>query len=48
VSDWTDDRAADLNPRKGSRREAGTFIIQGHDPTTDLTFRKIRAAEMKP
>ena len=48
VSDWTDDRAADLNPRKGARREPGTFIIQGHDPTTDLTFRKIRAVEMKP
>ena len=46
VSDWTDDRAADLNPRKGSRREAGTLIIQGHDPTTDLSFRKLRAVEM--
>lgn len=46
VSDWTDERPADANPRKGSRRTAGTFIIQGHDPTTDLSFRKLTAVEM--
>lgn len=46
VSDWTDERPADANPRKGSRRTAGTFIIQGHDPTTDLSFRKLSAVEM--
>ena len=27
---------------------AGTLMIQGHDPTTDLSFRKLRAAEMPP
>lgn len=46
VSDWTDPRPANDNPRQGSRRAAGTLIIQGHDPTTDLSFRNLRAAEM--
>jgi hypothetical protein len=48
VTDWTDDRAADENPRKGLRTAPGTLIIQGHDPTTDLSFRKLRAGEMPP
>ncbi len=46
VSDWTDTRPASDNPREGLRRAAGTLIIQGHDPTTDLSFRNLRAAEM--
>ena len=46
VSDWTDERPADVNPRKGSRLAAGTLQIQGHDPTTDLSFREIRACEI--
>lgn len=46
VSDFTDTRPADPNPRKGLRREAGTLILQGHDPTTDLSFRNIEAAEL--
>ena len=46
VSDWTDPRPANENPRKGKRPEAGTLSIQGHDATTDLSFRKIRAAEL--
>ncbi|HTU27447.1 MAG TPA: DUF1080 domain-containing protein [Pirellulales bacterium] len=46
VSDWTDARAADENPRKGLRVAAGTLAIQGHDATTDLSFRKLRAAEL--
>ncbi|MHB8736866.1 MAG: 3-keto-disaccharide hydrolase, partial [Terriglobales bacterium] len=45
VSDWTDSREPNANPRNGLRREAGTLIIQGHDPTTDLSFRNLRAAE---
>jgi hypothetical protein len=40
--DWTDNRPADKNPRKGYRGEAGPISIQGHDPTTDLSFRNIR------
>jgi hypothetical protein len=46
VSDWTDPRPANDNPRQGSRLEPGTLIIQGHDPTTDLSFRNLRAAEV--
>jgi len=46
VNDWTDERKPDPNPRNGLRVEAGTLIIQGHDPTTDLSFRKFRAAEL--
>ena len=46
VSDWTDDRAANENPRRGLRLEPGTLQIQGHDPTTDLEFRKLRIAEI--
>jgi hypothetical protein len=48
VSDWTDTRPPHENPRQGLRRQAGTFSIQGHDRTTDLSFRKLRLAEMPP
>jgi len=46
VTDWTDDRKPDKNPRNGLRTEAGTLQLQGHDPTTDLSFRNIRAKEL--
>lgn len=46
VSDWTDAREPHENPREGLRREAGALAIQGHDPTTDLSFRGLRIAEM--
>ena len=46
VSDWTDTRKPDPNPRRGLRLEAGTIMIQGHDPTTDLSFRNLRIVEM--
>lgn len=45
VSDWTDPRKPNENPRRGLRTAAGTIMIQGHDPTTDLSFRKLQAAE---
>lgn len=48
VADWTDTRDPDPNPRRGLRLEAGTIILQGHDPTTDLKFRKIEAGEVPP
>jgi hypothetical protein len=44
--DWTDNRPEDKNPRKGYRAEAGAISIQGHDPTTDLSFRNIRIVEL--
>lgn len=46
VSDWSDPRPPHENPRNGSRTTAGTLQIQGHDPTTNLSFRNLRAAEM--
>jgi len=46
VSDWTDRRDPHPNPRRGLRLEPGTFQIQGHDPTTDLSFRNLRIAEL--
>ncbi len=48
VTDWTDPRPPDKNPRNGSRAEPGTLAIQAHDKTTDLSLRFIRAAEMRP
>ncbi|MFM7070537.1 MAG: family 16 glycoside hydrolase [Planctomycetota bacterium] len=48
VTQWTDERAVDANPRKGLRLEAGTLQLQGHDPTTDLLFRQLQAAESSP
>jgi hypothetical protein len=44
--DWTDNRPAADNPRKGYRDAGGAISIQGHDPTTDLSFRNIRIEEM--
>ena len=42
VTDWTDTRSADPNPRRGRRDAAGTLALQAHDPTTDLKFRRLR------
>ena len=47
VTDWTDRRSPDSNPRRGRRLEPGTIILQGHDPTTNLRFRNMRISEMK-
>jgi hypothetical protein len=46
VSDWTDNRPPARSGRQGYRAEAGVISLQGHDPTTDLSFRNIRIAEM--
>ena len=46
VSDWTDTRKPNENPRRGLRTEPGTLAIQGHDPTTDLRFRNMRIVEL--
>ncbi|MGL4593545.1 MAG: 3-keto-disaccharide hydrolase [Thermoguttaceae bacterium] len=42
VTDWTDKRAEDANPRKGLRLEPGTIQFQGHDPATRVQLRNIR------
>ncbi len=47
VTDWSDQRAPHSNPRKGRRLAAGTLILQGHDPTTDIDFRNLRVREIK-
>lgn len=46
VTDWTDQRKPDPNPRKGLRLEKGTIIFQGHDPTTDIEMKNIFAKEI--
>ena len=46
VTDWTDERKPNANPRSGLRLEKGTLQIQGHDPTTNLSFRNLRAREL--
>lgn len=45
VTDWIDTRKPHANPRNGLRLEAGTIMLQAHDPTTDVYFQdmKIRA-----
>lgn len=44
--DWTDDRPPDDNPRKGSKTGKGPISLQGHDPTTNLSFRNFRIADL--
>ncbi len=46
VSDWTDDREPNENPRRGLRTEPGSIMIQGHDETTNLSFRNLRIVEI--
>ena len=46
VTDWTDKRKPNENPRRGLRKEAGTIQLQGHDPTTDFMFKGIRVSEI--
>jgi hypothetical protein len=38
VVDWNDTRPPNDNPRKGLRTEAGTIMLQGHDPTSAIRF----------
>lgn len=46
VSDWEDTRAADPNPRRGLRLEAGSLMLQGHDETTNVLFKSIDAVSL--
>jgi hypothetical protein len=45
--DFKDERPPTDNARKGLRTAKGPISIQGHDPTTDLSFRNIRVVELK-
>lgn len=46
VTDWTDNRPLKDNAREGCRLDAGPVSLQGHDPTTDLSFRNLRVADL--
>lgn len=46
VTDWTDTREPDENPRKGLRLKAGHISLQGHDPTTDLNFKDLKVSTL--
>jgi hypothetical protein len=46
VTDFTDTRPADKSARKGLKLDKGPISLQGHDPTTDLSFRNIRIEAM--
>ena len=46
VTDYTDDRPPHQNARQGYRAEPGVLSLQGHDPTTDLSFRNLRITEL--
>src|SRR5262249_29135554 len=48
VVDWTDDRKENDNARNGFKKGKGALSIQGHDPTTDLSFRNIRIQSLDP
>ncbi|MFN7736076.1 MAG: DUF1080 domain-containing protein [Pirellula sp.] len=41
VVQWEDTRKPDDNPRKGLRTAAGTIMLQGHDPTTEIEFTRL-------
>lgn len=43
--DWVDTRKPDLNPRKGLRTEAGSIMLQGHDPECQVRFDQLRMAD---
>jgi hypothetical protein len=46
VSDYTDTRAPSDSARRGCRTKPGVLSLQGHDPTTDLSFRNLRISEL--
>ena len=48
VVDWTDNRPLADNARQGCSLKKGPISLQGHDPTTDLSFRNFRLAELPP
>lgn len=48
VADFLDTRPPNESARQGYRAKAGVLSLQGHDPTTDLSFRNLRCAELPP
>jgi hypothetical protein len=47
VVDWFDHRPENDSGRNGYRSAAGAISLQGHDPTTDLSFRNLRLGKLK-
>ena len=45
MSDWTGPRELNDSPRQGCRLKPGGIGLQGHGPTTDLSFRNLRTVE---
>ncbi len=48
VTDWSDTRPPNENPRRGLRLDAGTIMLQGHDPKTAVSFQHLKAVELRP
>jgi hypothetical protein len=46
-TDWVDNRPLNDNARNGCKVGKGAISLQGHDKTTDLSFRNIRIAELE-
>lgn len=44
--DWYDNRPKSDNARTGCKLEAGHISLQGHDPTTNLSFKNFRIQEL--
>jgi hypothetical protein len=47
TADFTDEKPKAKSARQGRKDEKGVISVQGHDPTTDLSFRNIRVAPVK-
>jgi hypothetical protein len=46
VTDFIDKRPPSESARKGCKVDKGPLSLQGHDPTTDLSFRNIRITDL--
>lgn len=46
TADWEDPRPPGNNARRQARLAPGVISLQAHDPTTNLDFKDIRAAEL--
>jgi hypothetical protein len=46
VTDFIDTRTPNENAGQGYRSKAGVVSLQGHDPTTDLSFRNLLIGEL--
>jgi len=46
TADYVDEQKDAPTPRKGRFLGKGCISLQGHDPTTNMSFRHIRLAEL--